>query len=760
MSDYKAWSKDNTRPSLAIGSRSPTGPTSGTVVTIEQLPEELQPIDIGVEGCLFIFGDSPEFWANVDTPNEGGDRDDDYNWDRGEFAELIRRGLVWREKLKARLSSPEMQAQVSRLNAAVDKKMDELRACPDFTIPKAIPLYETVFNTVYNKDRKPIGLSHRLAPQEGVLVAPKNRGERIQQFREIWSGDKSPFQGAIGSVANAQKWAMCLASGLVELPPKLAHLKDAIIAILAYAVILSDVIDAAGKGREYQAAHNAVMRMQKTMLWLALYLVNNRDKEDTRIAMAPVALQTAGDALKAILVAPSATFGTGHYIDGVEIRAARRNRDGEIETVAKCEELEFPLLDAHHAFFQKVGAHVEETANVAWGNNVQVAVAMTLHEYLTQPKLQTVMGMPLLKWVGSAYHELVTQAGLDIEARRRFAAFQRWVNAQPRSAKQIDAKLAWARQPMTQGLADIRNAAVETATEMGLDPVTVVRDVMLAYSYKFGFSTMSENPLSITVKDGDFEVKGGLPTQALIQGTKGQIAPGDALAMFLNLDLTAKKVAEKLYAKPAATTTVYVAMAAGARQTAKLQYQNGAPLSIPAWHGTPAFDVSAQVGRPLQDIMAMPGLHLAGSTGTYAHPDQPAAISRIADITSQKWEIARNRVKSAALAGKMTDESRREELGILAGMSGYDRLRLAEMLGMLNNHVTGPVTRVEIVEGEWPTGVNYTYSNTFLKLTFGSAEGVEDEDNGMVDGDDDFEMATDKHYAALAAELEFAPFED
>lgn len=759
VSDYKSWAKDNTCPSLAIGSRSPTGPTSGTVVTIEALPEELQPIDIGVDGCLFVFGDSPEFWASVDTPNEGGDRDDNYNWDRGALAQLTVRGLAWREKLKARLDTVDVKSQVARLNIAVDRKMAEVQASPDFTMPKAITLYETVFNTVYNKDKKPIGLRNRTAPTEGVLTVPRNRAERIQQFRDIWSGDKSPFQSAIGSVANAQKWAMCLAAGLVELPTKLVHLRDAVTAILAYEVVLSDVIDAAGKGREYQAAHNAVMRMQKTMLWIALYLVNNRDNADAEISMAPVALATAGDALKAVLVAPVATFGTGNYIDGVEIRAARRDQDGNIVTAVSHKEMSFPLLDAHHAFFDKVGGIVEGAAEQAWGKNVQAAVALTLHEYLTQPRLQSVLGTPILKWVGICYHTEMMKTGRETESRRRFAAYGRWVSAQPRSPKAIDAKLAWARRPMQEGLEAIRQHAILAADELGLTTNNVVRDVMLAYAYKFGFSDLAESALSIAVKDGDFEVKGGLPSQALSMGTKGNIAPGDALALFLNLDITAVKVAEKLYAKAAPASTVYLAIGSGARRMAKLQYQNGRPVSIPAWHGAPAFDPAAQVGRSLTDILALPGLSLAGTSGDASHPAQPDAIARIADLVSQKVEVSRNRIKAAAQADKITADERREKLARLSDMSAYDRLHLTEMMAMLNGNVTGPVTRVEIVEKAWEQADKATYQNTFLKLSFGSVEEAGDDEDCVCNDNDDFDLATDEQYAAIAAKLEFAPFE-
>jgi dTDP-D-glucose 4,6-dehydratase len=165
------------------------------------------------------------------------------------------------------------------------------------------------------------------------------------------------------------------------------------------------------------------------------------------------------------------------------------------------------------------------------------------------------------------------------------------------------------------------------------------------------------------------------------------------------------------------------------------------------------------VGRSLTDILALPGLSLAGTSGDAGHPAQPDAIARIADIVSQKVEVTRNRIKAAAQADKITADERRERLARLSDMSAYDRLHLTEMMAMLNANVTGPVTGVEIVEKAWQQADKATYQNTFLKLSFGSVEEAGDDEDCVCNDNDDFDLATDEQYAAIAAELEFAPFE-
>lgn len=758
--NFPEWAKENNFPSLMALYRSPAGPTSGVIGTVEPLPAELMIFDQGdPSSCMMIFGDSPEFWALVDTPSETGDRDDAYRGDRGEAADLARRGLAWKAKYKEKLDSPAVLDMVEKLNAAVDKKMADVQAAPNWEMPKAATIYGTVFNILRDKEtKKPIGLTSKVAPQEEPLKAPSNIAEEIELWQQIWGGDKSPFESAIGSVANAQKWAMLLAIGVVELPAKLAHLKDAIVRILAYEVILSDVIDAAGKGREYEAAHNAVQRMNKTMLWLALFLYDRRGQADGMISMSPVALNTSGDAMKALLASPLSTYGTGKFIDGSEIRAARRDKDGNVITAVSHGSIGFPLLDAHISFHKKVAALIEKEAAKTWNENVQGAVAIALHDYLNRPRVEEMMGESIVKWVGKAYGEYIVKSGLERESRTRFAAFGNWKRAMVRTPKAIAEKLAWVRQPMLKGLEAIRQAAITRAEETGRNPDSVVLNVMLAYSYKFGFTDLKESSLEISSNDlGDFEVKGGLPSVALSTGREGVIEPGDALATFLAIPSTANKVAAVLQGN-GTTGEIYVAIGSTGRKLAKLQYLNGAPIDIPTWHGAPAFDINAQIGRSLLDVLAMPGLQLAGAES--GHPSQDPSVARIADITAQKWELMRNRIKAKAQEGKMAPEERTALLAGTVAMTGYDRIVAADMVSLLTSRIEGNVIAAELVEG--PAKPDATYANTFLKLSFKADEKVEANEEAYEIEEDDFEFeyADSADISDIDEGLDFTEFED
>lgn len=706
VQNWEEWVKGNENPHLIVMYRSPSGPTSGTVGNAIPMPEELKILDMNDDNDnLLIFGDSPEFWGAVDSPNEGADRDDSWRCDRDKAAEIAIRGLAWRAKLLAKLQTPEVQAQIARLNDHVDAKLDQVRSNPDWSMPHAQKVYGTVFDIVKDKEtKKPVALRERQAPEESALTKPRNKGEEIEMWRHIWGGEKSPFESAVGQIANAQKWAMALAVGLVELPSRLAHLKDAIVFIIGWAVMLSDVIDAAGKGRGYEEAHNAVTRMAKTMLWLSLHAYTSPTDS---FGMAKIGVDNAGEAFRALMVLPKSTYGTGRYIGNQEIYAAKRDKDGNVITAVQFRQLDFPLHQAHLAFHAKVGRMLSKQATTAWSNNVQGDISLVLGEWLSRPEVTSTFGADPITWVASAYHNEGELTGLVAESKMRFASYRRWLNAAPRNGKAINAKLAWVREPNLELLSAIR----ENGAAMGNNPDICEKIAMLAYSFRFGFTDLERNNVTIEVDpEGGFEVEGGLPSQALSGNREGN-GPGDILAGWLALPETVAAVAK---IRTASSNKLILRVGPQLRHLAKLEYVNEKPVNIPAHHGTFTFSPAIFVGKTAEEALKILGISIAQTTA------QQATVARLGAIADAHHETSRNRVKNACTEGKITTEERKDRLAHLAKFSALEKIQAAD-LGTIMSRLFGTKTAVSIEVMAGNTDKT-TYEDNFLVLRFGADE--------------------------------------
>lgn len=753
IQNWEEWAKGNSCPELIVGYRSPSGPTSGSEMVAMAMPEELKILDMAdISDNLVIFGDDPEFWGLVDTPNEGADRDDAWRLDRCEGAVLAAKGLAWKRQLVAKLKSREVQEQVGRLNAHIDSKLETVRRNPDWKLPHARTVYGTVFNILKDAEGNPTGLAWRQAPEEEALRLPTNKGEEAELWHKVWGGEKSPFESAVGQIANAQKWAMALATGQAVLPKRLAHLTDAVIWILGWAVILSDVIDAAGKGRGYKEAHLAVVRMASTMLWLALHAHNNQ-AEDERFGMTEIGIANAGEAFRALMVKPAYTVGTGRFINGEEIRRAPRTKDGEIITAVQYDRMTSPLQQAHDAFHKEVGKRLTEAAHQTWMTGPQDTVGLTLSSWLARPEVHTAFGGqdPVL-WVAKAYHEVGNATGLVAESKQRFAAYRRWINSAPRNAKSIDQKLAWVRQPSVELLEMIQDEAVSVNPEKA---EVMVRIAMLAYAWRFGFEDVASRPTTIVSDaNGRFEAEGGLPPQALSGNREGS-GPGDAFAAWLSQPETVAAIT-KARASTASAAYIHLRVGPSLRQLAKLTYDNGRPINIPSWHGDFRFDPAVLVGKTANEVLSIMGMSIFGDK-------EGPTLREIARVTENHHETRRNRVKNAALGGTISNEERKEQLAVLADLSFADRIAAAGMDGIFAKLFgTRTVTEVAILAGNCE---HTSYEDNCIRIRFEGGteqEAIEEYNDDFLKEDfvPNADVADEDDLASLFEECGFSPYED
>jgi hypothetical protein len=754
VQNWEEWAKGNTCPELIVGYRSPSGPTSGSEMVAMAMPEELKILDMADEADnLVIFGDDPEFWGLVDTPNEGADRDDAWRLDRCEGAVLAAKGLAWKRDLVAKLKSPAIQEQVGRLNAHIDAKLEQVRRNPDWKMAHARTVYGTVFNILKDAEGNPTGLAWRQAPEEEALRLPTNRGEEAELWHKVWGGEKSPFESAVGQIANAQKWAMALATGQAVLPERLAHLTDAVVWILGWAVVLSDVIDAAGKGRGYKEAHLAVNRMASTMLWLALHAYSNQE-EGERFGMTEIGIANAGEAFKALMVKPAYTVGTGRYIDGEEIRRAPRTKDGEIVTAVEYQRMTSPLQQAHDAFHREVGKRLTEAAHQAWMTGPQDKVGLVLSSWLARPEVHAAFdGTDPVKWVAKAYHAIGSETGLIAESKERFTAYRRWVKSAPRSPKAIDQKLAWVRQPSRELLEMIQDEAVAICPDKA---EIALRIAMLAYAHRFGFEDVASRPTTITSDaNGRFEADGGLPPQAL-SGNREGTGPGDVLAAWLSMPETVAAIAN-VRAKAGSISYIHLRVGPSLRRLAKLEYKDGAPINVPNWHGELRFDPATLVGKTGRQVLSIMGITIFGEK-------EDPTMRELARVTDNHHETRRNRVKNAALAKTITSDERKDQLAELANLSYAERIDAAGMGGILANLLGQRlVTEVAVLAGN---SENTSYEDNCIRIRFEGGSGVQED---IVEYNDEFlnedfvpnaDVADEDDLAVLFEECGFSPYED
>ena len=753
IQNWEEWAKGNSCPELIVGYRSPSGPTSGSEMVAMAMPEELKILDMADEtDNLVIFGDDPEFWGLVDTPNEGADRDDAWRLDRCEGAVLAAKGLAWKRQLVAKLKSREVQEQVARLNAHIDAKLEQVRRNPDWKLPHARTVYGTVFNILKDAEGNPTGLAWRQAPEEEALRLPTSKGEEAELWHKVWGGEKSPFEAAVGQIANAQKWAMALATGQAVLPKRLAHLTDAVIWILGWAVILSDVIDAAGKGRGYKEAHLAVVRMASTMLWLALHAHGNQ-AEGERFGMTEIGIANAGEAFRALMVKPAYTVGTGRFINGEEIRRAPRTKEGEIITAVQYDRMTSPLQQAHDAFHKEVGKQLSAASREAWRTGTHETIGLALSSWLARPEVHAAFGGqdPVL-WVAKAYHRIGSDTGLVAESKQRFAAYRRWLGSAPRNAKQIDQKLAWVRQPSVELLEMIQDEAVAVNPDKA---EVTVRIAMLAYAWRFGFENLVSHATTITSDaNGRFEADGGLPPQALSGNREGS-GPGDAFAAWLSQPETVAAIT-KARASTAPAACMHLRVGPALRRLAKLTYSNGVPVNVPSWHGDFVINPAIFVGKTANEVLAFTGISIFGDKSA-------PTLREIARVTDNHHETSRNRVKNAALAGTISNDERKEQLAALADLSYANRIAAAGMGGTLALLFgTRTVTEVTVLAGDTE---NTSYEDNCIRIRFEGGteeESIEEYNDGFLEEDfvANADFADEDDLASLFEECGFSPYED
>jgi len=289
----------------------------------------------------------------------------------------------------------------------------------------------------------------------------------------------------------------------------------------------------------------------------------------------------------------------------------------------------------------------------------------------------------------------------------RFASYRRWLKAAPRNSKAINAKLAWVREPNLELLSAIR----EDGAAMGNNPDISEKIAMLAYSFRFGFTDLERNQVTIDCDpEGGFEVEGGLPSQAL-SGNRDGNGPGDVLAGWLALPETVAAIAK---IRTASSNKLILRVGPQLRHLAKLSYENNVPVNVPSWHGEMTVNPQTFVGATAAQALKVMGISIAQTTA------QASTVARLGAIADAHHETSRNRVKNACTEGKITTEERKDRLADLAKFSTLEKIQAAD-LGTILFRLFGAktVTSVEVMAGNTD---KTTYEDNFLVLRFGADE--------------------------------------
>jgi hypothetical protein len=141
-------------------------------------------------------------------------------------------------------------------------------------------------------------------------------------------------------------------------------------------------------------------------------------------------------------------------------------------------------------------------------------------------------------------------------------------------------------------------------------------------------------------------------------------------------------------------------------------------------HGSFAFSPDDFMGKTVEAILSIPGVHLALSSRNrvdkkknYGHMAQAAKIAELSDMNEAAIRRTINRIDSKRKDGIMTKEEAAEALAEVREMTSFDWLVKNELAASVCRLIPGTATSYEILTQTWAEG-QYNYENTFLKVHY------------------------------------------
>jgi len=691
----------------AIATRIPTGKTSGVEVLLFDAEEfGTVPADIGsalvgrkakdIEYWLFPNEETLEF----KILSEGGDDDDLYKFLVGGLHKIACDGLQWRaEILEETAESKESEA---KLRAFLRKFANQLRvdnaklknvmalkhatttrdngsvavAWPSLLgVKKAkggymIRTEEVVEDVIYMTEETRSSVSHQAGLFAKVMVA----------------NNESPFSAAIGTVAQSHKFAIGILAGHIVLPEHLRKFGKTWALFLVRTILLSDMVDACNKGKGYKQAAEALQELNWAWGWLCYQIAKAENAEvicppQYLVSVPPMAKELFESCHGETVVLNGTTRKPGAMLSN--LFAYHRELGNKVEAMARNEH--------DRMEFAATVSVMGKAVSIPMGGfpSAEAFAAPIWHEVWVDS------GARKAYLDGLATHREMEARGVDIRDLQRFMEALMDMTVWSAHAN-FDSKVITA----------LHNAHPDEGGELHLDWLQEkFKIAKLAMIYVNGFKGLhiESNSLKILMEEnGKFAASGGIPSYLLPTAGKsccGWFVGGSEILLEWMMDPATIAAVE---AEKSATgdfnfvvfsmkTEAFGPLANGQRE---LKYSE-----------------SDFNGKTALEILAMPGVHLAGSLNDESHELQSTFLASVAENVKKK-----RRETLAALKRAKSDHH-----AVLGAMTFAELLREFRVT-TIEKSVTGAAHSATIEAYNWVDAQRQAYAqfpNTFVVVQFG-----------------------------------------
>jgi hypothetical protein len=688
--------------------RIPTGKTSGVEVVL---------VDAGSDGMGLtapIIGagkNDVEFWLfpsektnQFKSDSEGGDDDDLYQVATGVLADIMRDGLKWRAGQL--MTTAEKKAKIAEIKARFLSVAGRLKGDKQFLagfmdLPFAHkefgdkvrvgwPSLFDVKHSVKGWEIKAKGVTEDVIP-----MTEESRSDIAAQsrlFAEVMvANNDSPFAAAIGSVAQSHKFALGILAGHVVLPSHLQNVAQEWALFIIATILLSDMVDAANKGKNYAQASAALRELNWAWGWLCFQIAKVKG---AKVVCPPQFLKTVPPMARDLFEARHAET---LVIDGKTRKPARLmgNLFEYHKTLGNA--VEALAVDEHNR--QEFAATVS-----VMGKDVSVPVGNAV-------SAEALAATAWLKAWSESGRKDTYLAGLKQMANMKANGRLRDIRDQQRFMSELSDRTVWAAHAEFDRI--VMKTLLDATPGADLEKIaSEFKVTKLAMVYVNGFKNLhiQENAVKLVLeKDGKFAASGGVAGFLLPTSGKsnfgGEFTGGsEILIEWMMAEATLDKVAK---AKASGGEFKFVVLSLKDKAFG------------PAEDGVRSCLYSKEdfAGKSIMDILAMPGVNLAGNTKEEAHINQSGWLAAVAD------DIAKKRTDTLA-ALKRTNKAAEN---LLRAKTFADLLCEFKVAGV-ETCVTGVANVKAIQAFDWRDAKKQAYAqfaNTFVVLEFGSESDLE-----------------------------------
>jgi uncharacterized phage-like protein YoqJ len=700
----------------AVATRIPTGKTSGVkVLLIDATPyADLIPEIVGSKKEVRFWLFPCEETNRFKELSEGGDDDDVYYFLLEELAEIAEEGISERERLLvlteddkkdmkalaeaiANRAKKHYHAEVDEAGEAVWKRgaaygeavkaVDAMMALPEAKQwAKMMPNSHFKFSS---KKEQWYVIAPKLAVERIIRMTDAERETISSQtdvfVRALMAGNDSPFTAAIGTVAQGHKFAFGILGGIIQLPPELQRFARAWALLIVGTILLSDMVDAANKGKGFKKADEALKLLNLLWWWLAMYMAKNPN---------------------ARIVAPK------QFLKAVPPHAKKLFEGCVVQPAAG---QPGHLLAEPYELFKKLGDEVEaatreEFDRKEWAETQMLLAEDAAEKVTDESAAQIAARVWKTEWRDSgaskAYTEALKAHGEAIRAGHY------------RDIREEQAAMEVIREILLSTHARFDAVVVGLLLEAKIENIELAfKKVKLALVYNEGFKYLDspENAIVISVNElgNEFDAVGGVPSSVLVTSGESKQGPfvggSEVLVEWMTAVSTLERLAEKK-SKVGLNKVVISVKSDGF----KPKDEDGKRSLL--------LSESDFAGKTLLEALSVAGASLAGSGKEEAHPTQDRWIAALADDLAVKREALRKRFMQ-----KGKDNAELKEL------LSQNTTELLERCGLSNKlaaAVVGTVKGATIETYDWLDAkrqAHASYANTFIVLTFGETEGKKDE---------------------------------